>query len=70
MNNLVINTPILSNVITLIKIKRNVFLVKIKAIHQKAFSDKAFSLNNEGPEEKVHNVLCLCLQKEKHLNLI
>lgn len=67
MNDLVINTPILGNVITLIKIIRNVFLVKIKAIHQEALSGKALIMKEQ---KKVHNVVCLCLQKEKHLNLI
>lgn len=67
MNDLVINTPILGNVITLIKIIRNVFLGKIKAIHQEALSGKASIMKEQ---KKVHNVVCLCLQKEKHLNLI
>lgn len=61
MNDLVINTPILGNVITLIKIIRNVFLVKIKAIHQEALSGKALIMKEQ---KKVHNVVCLCLQKD------
>jgi len=39
--------------------------VKIKAIHQEALSGKALIMKEQ---KKVHNVVCLCLQKD--LNLI
>lgn len=61
MNVLVINTPILGNVITLIKIIRNVFLVKIKAIHQEALSGKASIMK----EQKKSTQCCLFMPTKR-----